>query len=147
MRPLRSALRKNLDVVEADSGYLLVSSACREVGCASSWALRKMGTNWNDATPRARSSSAGRKRSNGAKGGRPSGAASGAAAAGEAQAAGGSGAPDLLPDPAHDGAHAVVEASLVGSQVCSRLFLRARLRGGPVICASVASVCDIVPPH
>jgi hypothetical protein len=30
---VRRALRKNLDVVETDSGYLLVSSACREVGC------------------------------------------------------------------------------------------------------------------
>jgi hypothetical protein len=114
-----------------------------------------MGKRWNDKPPRTRSSSSGQKRLNGAKGGRRSGAASGATAAGEGPASGGSGplgAPDLLAGPAHGGARVVVEGSLAGSQVCSRLLLRARLRGAPVICASVllcATPCrltDAPPP-
>jgi hypothetical protein len=134
VRPVRRALRKNLDVVETDSGYLLVSSACREVGRDRLGALRKMGSGW-EWKPRARSSRAAQLKSARSAGRCEHGRDGGAAAAGEATAGGGSaplGAPDLLPDPAHGGAHAVVEGSHADSQVCSRLLLRARLRGAPV---------------
>jgi hypothetical protein len=93
-----------------------------------------MGSGW-EWKPRGRSSQASHLRN-----ARSSRRGVGSAAGGAAAAGGGSaplGAPDLLAGPAHGGARAVVEGSLAGSQVCSRLLLRARLRGAPVICASV----------
>ena len=131
MRPVRRALRKNLDVVETDSGFLLVPSACREANLCLGHLLEMK----DGERGRPRSATA-RRRANGAKGGRRPRAIGGAAAAGEASAGGASaplGASDLLPDPAHGGAHAVVEGSLADSQVCFRLLLRVSLRGGPVI--------------